>query len=200
MNRTPALLLSIVFHPVFINLLSLVCVIELNPYLQAGLSSEAKWFYIMYVFITTALIPLFFVVVRKAMGFASSIMLPDSDDRHLPYIVTSSTYLFGYYLFLRINAPYPLQAYMLASACVLVLVLIINFFSKISAHTTALGAATGVLLACAPYATGDLRWPILVLVLISGITATARLALQAHNHLQVYSGFAIGFLVMSMIL
>lgn len=200
MNKTTALLISVIFHPVFVNLISLVCVIQLNPYLEAGLSTEAKWFYIMYVFITTALIPLFIVVLRKALGFSSSIMLPDSDDRHVPYITASSTYLFGYYLFLRIHAPHPLQAYMLASACVLVLVLIINFFTKISAHATSLGAAVGVLLALNGYAQGDLRWLILVLLLISGFTASARLALEAHNPRQLYMGFGVGLLTMWLIL
>ena len=200
MNRPVAFTLSVVFHPVFINLLSLVLLIELNPYLEAVLTASAKWFYIMYVFITTALLPLFVVVLRKALGFSPNILLERSDDRHIPYIVTSCAYLFGYYLFLRIGSPAPLIAYMLASASVMVLILSINFFTKISAHATSLGAITGVLIACQSFTDYDLRWLIVIVLLLSGITTTARLALKAHTTQQIYSGFALGLVVMWYIL
>lgn len=200
MNRNLAILISALFHPVFINLLSFVFVIRLNPYLEAGLSSEAKWFYVLYVFITTSLIPLFWVVMRKAMGFSRSIMLKEAHDRHVPYIVTATTYLFGYYLFLRINSPAPLQAFMLGSACVTTSVLIINFFTKISAHATSLGAVSGVLIALNRYTENDLRLLLVAILIISGIATAARLALDAHNRPQIYSGFALGMIVMWLIM
>lgn len=200
MNRTFAILVSVVFHPVFINLLGFVAVIELNPHLQAGLTPQAKWFYMVYVFISTGLIPLFVVLARKAFGFSNSIMLNDADDRHIPYIVTATAYLFGYYLFVNMGTPHVMQGYMLGSACILVAVLIINFRTKISAHTTSLGALVGLILALSPIMVFDVRILLIPLLLISGLTATARLALEAHTHQQLYSGFGLGFLLMWMML
>lgn len=200
MNRTLAILLSTVFHPVFVNLLSFTLVIELTPYLEAGFTTEAKWFYVLYAFITTGLIPLFVVVARKALGFSKSIMLDNADDRHIPYIVTAIAYLFGYYLFLRIGAPHVLQGYMLGSACVMVCILIINFSTKISAHATSLGALLGVIIAVTPIAIIDTRWLMLIVLLLTGLTAVSRLALQAHTLKQLYAGFILGLGLMWLIM
>lgn len=200
MNRTLAILLSTVFHPVFVNLLSFTLVIELTPYLEAGFTTEAKWFYVLYAFITTGLIPLFVVVARKALGFSNSIMLDNADDRHIPYITTAIAYLFGYYLFIKIGAPRVLQGYMLGSACVLVCTLIINFSTKISAHATSLGALLGVVVSLTPLALFDTRWLMLIVLFISGLTAVSRLALQAHTPKQLYSGFALGLVLMWLIM
>jgi hypothetical protein len=168
--------------------------------LQAGLTPQAKWFYIMYVFISTGLIPLFVVVARKALGFSNSIMLNNADDRHIPYIVTATAYLFGYYMFIKIGTPHVMQGYMLGSACILVAVLIINFRTKISAHATSLGALVGLILALSPIMMFDVRILLIPLLLISGLTATSRLALEAHTHQQLYSGFGLGFLLMWLML
>jgi hypothetical protein len=200
MNRSLAILLSTVFHPVFVNLLSFTLVIELTPYLEAGFTPEAKWFYVLYAFITTGLIPLFVVVARKALGFTKSIMLEQADDRHIPYITTAIAYLFGYYLFIKIGAPHLLQGYMLGSACVLVCILIINFKTKISAHATSLGALAGVVIALTPIAWIDTRMLIGVILIISGLTAVSRLALQAHTPKQLYTGFALGLVLMWLIM
>ncbi len=200
MNRTWAILLSTVFHPVFINLLSFILVIELTPYLQAGFSAEAKWFYILYVFITTGMIPLFVVVVRKALGFSKSIMLDQADDRHIPYITTAVAYLLGYYFFIQLGAPHILQGYMLASACIMVAILIINFYTKISAHATSLGALVGLLMALSSYALVDVRIYLVVALIFTGLTCVARLALQAHTHQQIYWGALVGFGMMWLVM
>lgn len=200
MNRTLAILLSTIFHPVFVNLIGFILTIELTPYLQAGFTPEAKWFYILYVFITTGLIPLFVVVMRKALGFTKSIHLQQADDRHIPYIVTSIAYLMGYYLFSHIGAPHVLQGYMLASACILVCTLIINFYTKISAHATSLGALAGLLISISPAMLMDVRLLLLPVILLSGLTAASRLALQAHTNAQLYTGFSLGLVVMWLIM
>ncbi|MBP9186385.1 MAG: hypothetical protein KBE91_09520 [Bacteroidia bacterium] len=196
MNRTWAILLSVIFHPVFVNLLSFVLIIELNPYLQAGLSTDAKWFYIMYVFISTGLIPLFVVVARKALGYTSSVMLEEADDRHIPYIVTAIAYLLGYYLFIRIGAPQVMRAYMIASAAILIVVMVINFKTKISAHATSLGALCGLIIATSGAMMFDARFLLVAVLIFSGLTAVSRLALNAHSPKQIYAGFALGCIIM----
>lgn len=200
MNRTTSMLISVIMHPVFVNLLSLVALLNLLPYLKAGLSEDAKWFYVLYVFITTSLIPLMAVVGMKLFGKAGSVMLENKEERRFPYVLTASLYLFGYYLFQRINAPQVIQAYMLANASILVAVLIINHFTKISIHATSLGALTGLIASIAPYMLADARIFITLALIVSGLTATARLYLDAHKPFQLYTGFALGVFLMMILL
>ncbi len=200
MLRKTALFLSVVFHPVFVNLLSFVLLLNLDPYLNTRMHGNALWFYILYVFITTSIIPMIIVLLRKAMGFTSSIMLTESEDRHLPYIATASCYLFGYYFFREVNAPNSMQAYMLASASIMVVVLVVNFFSKISAHATSLGAFLGLLVVLSQQLGMDMRLFLCVSIGISGLVLSARLALEAHTHGQLYSGFMLGAALMWLIM
>lgn len=200
MPRQIALLLSIVFHPVFTNLLSFVLLLKLDPYLSTRMHGNAVWFYILYVFITTSVIPMVIVLLRKSMGFTSSIMLTESEDRHVPYIATASCYLFGYYFFREVNAPNMMQAYMLASASIMVVVLIVNFITKISAHATSLGAWFGLLVVLSQQLGIDMRLFLSVAIGISGVVLSARLALKAHTHAQLYSGFIVGATIMWLIM
>ncbi len=197
MNRSIAILLSVVFHPIFVNLLCLLSLLYWHPFVDASLSSDGKLFYTLYVFITTAMIPLLLVVARKFMGYSKSVMLENADERHVPYISSACANLFGCYLFLKIGTPKPLQALLLAQATISVLLLIINFRTKISAHATCLGCLIGVFLAISPIAFIDMRVPIVMAFIVAGITASARVFLQAHSLAQIYSGFALGLFVMA---
>jgi hypothetical protein len=199
-NRYIALFLSTLFHPVFINLASLILLIQLNPYTEAGLSYDAKLFYVFYVFITTAIVPLLWILARTVFGYTKNIMLPEADDRYVPYIVTASAYLFGYYFFLQIGAPQNISAYMLASSAVVILLLVINFKTKISAHAASLGAICGVMMCSQKYSDMDFRLLLIAALLISGLVGVSRLALNAHTHKQLYLGFAVGLFTMLFVL
>lgn len=65
---------------------------------------------------------------------------------------------------------------------------------KISIHATALSGMLGVLLALEMNLSElDLFMPILVTVLATGLSMSARLALNAHTPKQVLYGFLVGF-------
>lgn len=200
MHKSVAFFLSVIFHPVFTNLSSFILLLKWDAYLSARLSGTAWWFYVLYVFITTAIIPLVIVVLRKWMGFTDSILLTESEDRHVPYITTATCYLFGYYFFREMHVPEVMQAYMLASATIMVAVLATNFFVKISAHATALGALFGLLLVLSRTTGMDMRLVLCGVAGIAGLVLTARLALNAHTHAQLYGGFMVGALLMVLIM
>ena len=200
MDKNTALGISIVCHPVFVNLITFTLMLQTHPYLKAGLSGEAKWFYTLFIFITTSMIPLFVVVIRKALGYTSSIMLDNSDDRHIPYITAAFAYLFGYYLFGTIGSPKPIQAFMLAMATITITLLVVNFFTKISAHATACGALCAVAIKLQPLALINLSLIIPILFVISGFISSARLILQAHDLKQIYAGFLTGFFIVMLLL
>lgn len=198
--KKAALYLSVLFHPVFVNLCSLICLLWLNPYLNAALTINIKLFYIALIFTATAIIPLITVSVRYLLGFSESIMLKQAEERHTPYLISASCYLVAFYLCAKITAPVGVQAFLLASASTVVAVSIINFFFKISAHTTSLGSLCGLLAALSFHQTEDMRFLIGIAILVSGIVGSARLVLAAHTKKELYSGFALGAIIMWLIL
>lgn len=200
MNRTVALGVSTLFHPVFVNLYGLVALIFLSPYLSLGLTPNAKFFYIAFIFVTAGIVPILAVLVMRLLGKVQSLLLDVQDERNIPYLITASVYLFDYYFLSRMHTPSLLRAYILACACIVVAVVIINHFYKISVHGASLGALTAILLTVAQSPLFDLRYLLLITFILTGITLSARLFMHAHTLSQVLSGWLLGCAVMYVIL
>jgi hypothetical protein len=200
MNRTVSLAISTAFHPVFVNLMGLLLLIFLSPYLNLGLSANAQLFYVLFIFISAGIIPMVVVLLMKLLGKVQSILLNSQDERNIPYLVTASVYLFDFYFLSRLHSPSVLRAYVLACACIVVLVVIINHFYKISVHGASLGALAAIVISGAHFSGTDIRYLLVIVMVVSGITLSARLFLYAHTFWQVITGWFLGFLVMYLIL
>ncbi|AMS27978.1 hypothetical protein AEM51_14150 [Bacteroidetes bacterium UKL13-3] len=200
MNRNVALGISGLFHPVFVNLFGLLAIVFLSPYLSLGLTPNAKFFYIAFMFVTAGVLPILAVLVMRLLGKVQSVLLDVQDERNIPYLITASVYLFDYYFLSRMHTPSMLRAYILACACIVVAVVIINHFYKISVHGASLGALTAIILTLAQAPLFDLRYVLLLTFILSGITLSARLFLHAHTFGQVISGWMLGFVIMYLIL
>ena len=197
MNHKPAHFLSVLAHPIFINLVCLILLFFLQPSLYYGLPYTIKLYYITYIFLLTSIIPAISVLLLKYTGSIKSILLADRDDRIIPYVVTTSFYLFVYYNF-RNNmlASSVLLGYLIACALIIFSVLLINFYSKVSIHMATLGALCGLVASSVWVAPIDIRWLLLFFILISGLVASARYSLGAHSIFQLYLGYVYGFFVM----
>jgi hypothetical protein len=200
MNRTVSLAISTAFHPVFVNLMGLLALMFLSPYLSSGLTANAQLFYILFIFISAGIVPILVVLLLKVMGKVQSVLLNVQDERNIPYLVTASIYLFDFYFLSRLHTPPIIRAYVLACACIVVLVVVINHYYKISIHGASLGALAAIVIGSAGFSMIDVRYALLAVFLITGITLTARLFLYAHTTGQVLSGWLLGFLVMYLIL
>lgn len=192
MNRATALALSVICHPVFINALSLAALFFLYPALRFGIHPALKLFYWSVVFVSTAVLPMAWVGLSRLMGRISSIMLHDRDDRTVPYMLTAGLYLLDFYLAGQWGAAPLFRIYLLACSSIVVSVLLINLYTKISIHAASMGALTGILFSSANQNLYDMRWPIMAVLLMSGLVMTARLKLDAHKPFQLYLGFVLG--------
>ncbi len=197
MNQKLAQFISFIAHPIFINLLCLLLLFFFQPSLYFGLPFTIKVYYISYIFLLTSIIPALSVILLRFTGSIENIFLADKEDRIIPYIVTTSFYLFVYYNF-RNNmlASSSLLAYLIACALIVFSVLLINFYSKISIHMATLGALCGLLASSSAIAPVDIRWILIVFILLSGLVGAARYQLKAHSTFQLYLGFLYGFFVM----
>lgn len=200
MNRNVSLAISTLFHPIFVNLYGLVALILLSPYLSLGLTRNAQLFYVGFIFVTAGLLPIITVLVMRLLGRVQSILLDVQDERNIPYLITATIYLFDYYFLSRMHTPSLLRAYVLACACIVVAVVIVNHFYKISVHAASLGALIAIILTLAPAPVFDLRYLLIITFVLTGITLSARLFLHAHTLWQVLSGWVLGFLIMYLIL
>lgn len=201
MNKNLAKILSVIAHPVFINLLCLYLLFVLYPPLNHGLPIRIQLFYISFIFISTSIIPIILVLVMRVTGNIKSIQLESPEERKVPYFLTMALYIFNYFNFVQSPSTNPLILHYLLACCSIVLVvMVINFFNKISIHLATLGALVGLIASVGFMGFVDIRLLLILAILLSGIIGVARLTLNAHLPQQVYSGFLVGFTLMFLIM
>jgi hypothetical protein len=199
MNKNTQLVISTLFHPVFINIASLLLLFVLFPSL-AAMSYQAKSTIISVIVSLTVIIPLVLVGLLKITNSISSIQMEDKKDRKWPYIATAMGYIFSFYLLQKVGVSSLLLKYLLAGIGTVISISVINIFWKISVHMASIGAMLGLLVIANFTNYIDLRLMIAGIVLIAGIVASARLFANAHNISQIISGFALGFAWMLIVL
>lgn len=200
MNRGLAYSVSAIFHPVLVNFLSLFLLFQLFPALSHGVPNRLKVYYLSYLFITTALVPLILVFSLRLTGKIKSLSMEDKEERKLPYLVTFLMFVFNYYNLSKYSVPPLLLSWILVGAITMLLILMVNYFYKISLHAASLGSLLGLLCVAAIHTSSDLRPALAIAFLLSGLVCSSRLFLKAHDTAQIYLGFCSGFFFMLLIL
>ncbi len=196
MKHYLAHIFSVLFHPVFVNLLGIYLLFSLFPSVYFSLPAKARWFYILFIYSCTHLIPLIMSLVLKQIGKISSLHMHEKKERNLPFAITLFMYGFCYYNFSNYPIPQKLINYLIASGFLMLFILSINFFHKISIHAASIGATIGLVLLASFESFIDLRILLAGLFVVAGLVISSRLHLNAHNHKELYSGFFIGLFTM----
>ena len=147
--------------------------------------------------VSTFVFPATSVLLLYKAGVVSKVNIESRRDRFVPQVISSLIYMATCWLFYARLAPVPSLYIIMASitAC-MVLVTIINFLWKISAHSTAMGGISAFMLHSYSTFGYDFLLPsALIVILLAGAVMASRLYLQVHTHAQVCSGFALGVVV-----
>jgi len=189
-----AQILSIIFHPLWMPLIIYMSVRTIDPYYIAPTQADYFVFLLLGINIVA---PAVSMLIMIKYGMLSSIELRSRKERFGPYLLVIFYYVLSYTM-LRWKGPYlppTVFSFFLSVIVSLMLSLAINSIWKISVHMLAQGGVFGTLLALnVIHPNLDTVYPALSL-LMAGMTAYARLKLEAHTHGQVYAGFCLGAIV-----
>ena len=105
---------------------------------------------------------------------------------------------FSFFKTIAYLSPYLCSVY-LSSIFILILAFLITKKWKISLHMLGIGGATGSFFAL-NIVFGSLYYWVIAFFFLSGLLAFSRLDLQAHNRLQVYSGFLLGGIIQTILI
>lgn len=192
MNKKTQLIISTIFHPIFVNIGSLWLLFMLFPSL-AALTYQAKSTIISVIISLTIVLPSLLVALLKLTNQISSIQLTHLKERKWPFAATALGYIFSFYLLNKAGVSIIILKYLLAGSITVVSIAIISNFWKISVHMASIGAMISLLVLANYYTHVDLRIGIAIMVLIAGLVASARHFAKAHNIPQLIAGFALGF-------
>lgn len=188
-------ILSIVFHPLWIPLMSFVLITAIDSSL---IYNNTVWWWIVSFLLVNIFVPSISLWYMIRKGALSGIELEKREERTMPYLLVIVYYGIFYYViwnFEPVISPLIYSMYF-AIICTLILALIINYFWKISVHLLALGGLTGALAALPKFHNEiDTLIPLILVILISGAVGFARFVLKAHSLRQIYLGYLLGFLI-----
>ena len=147
---------------------------------------------LLMTFIVPTISTLFFIRSSSIVD----ITLSERKSRNYPLLFTFLTYLItAYFCFNNLNQDLTFTYIMVFNSLVVFVVLITNLWWKISAHAAGIGGVVAYFLLFLSFDKNLEYLPYLIsLIIISGLIISSRIALNAHNAMQTYLGFVLGFI------
>lgn len=165
---------------------------NINSHYLHVLPFNYKLILLGFVSLFTFILPaasIFFMIKLKLI---ESLEMHSSKERPIPLIIVALFFYATYHIFSELPVDTIFTLFILGATLLVLISLLINYFYKISLHMMALGGLLATLLGFSFLIHQDIRIYLFLIILISGLTGTARLKLEAHTPSQVYTGFLLG--------
>ena len=150
------------------------------------------------IFVGTCMVPSLLIYYLFRSGYVKSLQLNSLADRRLPYFLTALIYTITAYLFAFqmqvLSTLAPEIGLLIGSIAISILLVgLISLSWQISAHCVGIGGVVGFVSSLMlKFSLTDLFIPLILLVILTGLVASARLRLNAHTPAQVGAGLALG--------
>jgi hypothetical protein len=187
-------IVSFLFHPMLMPTLGIFLILNAGTHLSF-LPFEVRRLLYITVFVSSCLLPVSLLPLFFQLKIIRSFRMETARERVLPVLFSGVFYFLGYLLLKRLHISSLIESFVLASIAAVCLAVAVSWFWKISMHMIAVGGVTGVLFGLMFRYGVDVMVLTSVMLIISGVTGTARLYLNAHTPLQVYIGYFVGFIV-----
>ena len=184
--------ISTVLHPIVIPSLG---VLIYFIFVSQSISQKQQILLLALVFGITYLIPVLTLIILKSLGIIRDSQLATIRERRMPILLMMLLfYLLGNTL-VNINFLRDLGLLFYGtSASLLFVYLLFAFQIKTSLHLLSMGTVVGFFLIITNIYSLHLMPIIMVFILLSGLLASSRLYLNAHNSNEVFLGFSLGFI------
>jgi hypothetical protein len=192
-----AKIVSGVFHPLFMPLYGLIILLTAPTFLHY-LPVYVKNIVFLILLVNNVLIPLALLPFFRYRNVISSYNIEEKSERVMPLLTASILYCTTSFIVFRYQIPFFLKSFIFATSILSILVLMINFWWKISIHSVGAGAITATVFVLSLKMHTQLLWYLVAVILAAGLILTSRLKLNSHNPSQVWVGFLMGFLVISL--
>ncbi|MBC8487827.1 MAG: PAP2 family protein [Bacteroidetes bacterium] len=199
MEEKIAKIISVVFYPMLIPSYTILILFNINNYISLLIPFSAKLLILGMVFITTFLFPILFIFIMKRKGIVKTLQMETREERIYPFAVTAIFYFLSYYMLKQLHISDIYYLFLLGATFLIIIALLITFYWKISVHMIGIGGMLGALIGISFRINIDFVILIALTVLCSGIVGFARLKLNAHIPLQIYTGFLSGVIIMLLV-
>jgi hypothetical protein len=194
MEKKIASVISYVSHPLLMPMVGLLVISNSGTY-AADLDQRFINLIYLATFLLTFMIPVALLPLLYYTGLAGNMQFSERRERLLPLYLTLFFYIAAWFFIRKLPVSQVYQRFMFAACLSVLFVLAISYYWKISAHLVGWGGIIALILVLSYKFGSDMMIFLVLAVLIAGLVGTARLMLNEHKPMQIYSGFLLGFLV-----
>ncbi|MGR3808913.1 hypothetical protein [Jiulongibacter sp. NS-SX5] len=199
MSSRAAKIISYLFFPGLLPTYLLAVLYFTVPYLVSieAYGVQSRLLLLFFVLLYTFIFPAVMIFWLYKRGRIQSITLDEPKERRIPYLITAiSSGFLAYFFAQKSSMLYPSALLIGMIVLVIVIVTLINFRWKISAHAAGIGGVLGAFFMLkVRYDESLLTYPFYAALIIAGLVLSARLKLNAHSPLQLIAGLATGLVV-----
>jgi membrane-associated phospholipid phosphatase len=188
-----AKILSYIFHPIFMPLVGLAIIFNSGIY-ESDLPGGYMRFLFLIVLLCNVMLPVSIIPVLIYIRHIQNLNIDERRERIIPLFFAAICFYIGYYLVALHSHSQLINLFMLTATAIVIVVLLVSLFWKISLHMTGVGGITGLIIILSYLYRADILILFCIAILISGIIASARLASGSHNPLQILAGYLLGLL------
>lgn len=190
-----ARIVSAVFSPILVPTYSMILALWLTD--LSTLPESVRLGAATVVFLITGIAPMVVILTLIRLGYVDEFDIPRRRQRYFPTVVMVLCYLGAALYIYRAMAPVWLVMLFVSGGVSSLLLLAMNAITKVSGHSLAMGTMLGMMIYIAAHGLADVwvtPWVVCV-ILLTGLTGSARLALDRHTPLQVALGVLTGVIV-----
>lgn len=185
-------------HPMLMPFYMAIIIVFAHPQQFTDTSVIHNEVRLMYYGALTVFFPLFAFFLMRRLDVISSFKMEDHKERFIPLIALTTFWLWAYYMFkegglYRTSSYYPLGLMTLGSIISLFVLFPLNFISNVSWHMVGAGALISMLINIMRTSQYNLLLPLLLVIVLVGLLASARNSLNLVNKSGLMAGFLIGF-------
>jgi len=192
-NRILPMAISGIFHPLLMPSLGVLFIFNSGSMLSL-INPDVQLKVVAIIFGFTFLFPAMILPVFIYFRWMGHWEATERNERIFPIAITAIIYYFTYSFLKGHQVLTFIALFILATSIVMIILMIANFFTKISLHMAGIGGICGLLLFMCIRISAINGWFFIVALFLAGLIAFARLKLNAHSPMQIISGFSAGFI------
>lgn len=192
--------ISCAFHPLLIPCYVLLLLLNINSSNSLMVPVSYKMILLGIVLLTTFLFPLFLTYLLLRLQVISSFFLHRKEERVFVILAVSIFYYLTYYLLKGVHLSVIFSYFMLGCTILAILTLVVNFYFRISFHMIGIGSVTGLFMGISLKFGINFNGVLFASILTAGMIGYARLKLNAHNPAEIYSGYFMGAIMLTLLI
>jgi len=198
-----AVIISIIFHPLFVLSYAYVLLAYFDSYAFGEVSTKgvfalgkltSKGILFIHFVSFSCIIPLVGILLMRGLGMVRTLSLTTQDERKIPYILTGVFYMAMVAQNSTTGLPIEIKIFTLGATIALFVAFFINLFTKISMHTVGMGGFLAMIIIIIARNYHQIDFLFIFGILACGLVGTARLLLGSHQVSDIYGGYFVGFL------